>query len=540
MKRFSTSPITLALLVSLFITIADNAVFWSSLNGRLDLLDLKALGFALTFFSLIAGLLMLIFLIFGQRYLLKPVLILFLLVSAVVSYFNGIGVVIDDSMLRNVLETIRDQNTNEATELLSRSLLLHLSMYGLLPALLVALVHIRYHKPVPELLTRVAASATVVVVIATLVMLNFKYLTYFSRENRDLRMTITPFFPMSSIAKLVRKSHAFADTPFQKIGDDARLVHSGKRRLGIMVVGETARADHFSLNGYPRETNPELEKIDDIISFKDAWSCGTSTAYSVPCMFSFLGKNEYTPGKAAKQSNVLDVLQEAGVNVTWIDNNSSCKGVCERVNSVNLHHDFDPASPYFSHDEYLDEILLDGLDKKVEASNGDVLLVFHVMGSHGPAYYRRYPDQAAKFKPACESNSPHECDDAAVTNSYDNTIVYTDHVLARIIDFLKQHSDEYDTFMLYASDHGESLGENGVYLHGLPYMLAPDAQKHVPIIAWLSNDIRQNEQLDDDSLQHCSGRPVSHDNLVYTLLDLFDVQTALEKKGRPLFSKTCG
>ncbi len=540
MKAISLSPITLILLVAAFIASADNTAFWAALSGRLDLLTPQGFGFALTFFSLIAGLLILTFLAIGQRYLLKPLLILFILVSAVVSYFNGIGVVIDDSMLRNVLETIKDHNTNEATELLSRSLLLHLLIYGLLPSLFVAMVRIRYRPPVPELLTRIATSAAVVVVIAALVMLNFKYLTYFSRENRDLRMTITPFFPMTAIAKMVRKSHAFDNEPFKVIGRDAHANHNGKPRLGIMVVGETARADHFSLNGYPRQTNPELENTPNVLSFKDAWSCGTSTAYSVPCMFSFLDRDSYSPGKAAKQSNVLDVLQHAGVSVTWIDNNSSCKGVCERIDSLNLHHDFDPNSPYFSHGEYLDEILLADLDNKIDASKGDKLFVFHVMGSHGPAYYRRYPDHSARFKPACESNSPHECDNATVINSYDNTIVYTDHVLKKIIDFLQRHSDKFDTFMLYASDHGESLGENGVYLHGLPYLLAPEAQKHVPIISWLSDGIRHSKHLDSKALQHCANRKVSHDNLVHTLLDLFAVDTTLANKKMSLISGSCG
>lgn len=205
-----------------------------------------------------------------------------------------------------------------------------------------------------------------------------------------------------------------------------------------------------------------------------------------------------------------------------------------------LQKDFEPNSPYFSHGEYLDEILLDGLDKKVAAVNGDELFVFHVMGSHGPAYYHRYPSQSARFKPACESNSPHECDNTTVINSYDNTIVYTDHVLKKIIDFLQRHSDKFDTFMLYASDHGESLGENGVYLHGLPYMLAPDAQKHIPMIFWLSKGIQNNQQLDDKAIQDCANQPASHDNLVYTLLDLFSVETTLADKKMSLASGKCG
>jgi len=430
---------------------------------------------------------------------------------------------------------VKDRNTNEAAELLSASLLWHVLLFGLLPSALVLAVNVRYKKPLGEIFTRLAAALGIVLVIGALVMLNFKYLTYFSRENRDLRMTITPLYPITSVAKLIKKSHASEQQPFVVLGEDAAQTPHARKRVGIMVVGETARADHFSLNGYARETNPLLPK-QSVVSYHDAWSCGTSTAYSVPCMFSFLDRKDYSPAKASRQSNVLDVLEKAGVKTVWRDNNSSCKGVCERIETQNFHHDFDPASPFFNQDEYIDEILLDKLDSVIDQTPGDVLVVFHTMGSHGPAYYKRYPKAFAHFKPECASSSPHECDNPSVINAYDNTILYTDFMLNKTIDFLKSRAGKYDAFMLYASDHGESLGEKGVYLHGLPYLIAPDEQKNIPMIAWLSDGLKQAKSLGEKALKGCEGKAVSHDFLVHTLLDLFDVKTGLYKRQLDLFN----
>jgi lipid A ethanolaminephosphotransferase len=538
LKRVTLPSATLILLTSLYIALADNSLFWSALAQRLDLLSLDGFGFAVTFFALMSGILALLLLVLGQGVLLKPVLILFLITSSLLAYFNGIGVVVDDSMIRNMLETIADRNTNEAAELLSAPLLWHVLLFGVLPSALVAGAKVRQTRPLRELLSRTSYALGIVVVIAALVMVNFKYLTYFSRENRDLRVMLTPHFPITAVAKTVNKSFASDASVFHEIGDDALQAHAGRKRVGIMIVGETARGDHFSLNGYQRTTNPLLQE-QQVVSFADAWSCGTSTAYSVPCMFSFLDRDDYSPDKAEQQSNVLDVLTKAGVKVVWRDNNSSCKGVCARIESENFHHDFDAASAFYNQGEYIDEILLDRLDALINTPRGDVLIVFHTMGSHGPAYYKRYPHSFARFQPACESNAPHECDNASVANAYDNTIVYTDYILSKIIAYLSKHADEYDAFMLYASDHGESLGENGVYLHGLPYMIAPDAQKKVSIIAWLSDGLKRSKALTDAAIGACRSRRVSHDNLVHSLLDLFDVKTGLYRQDHDLFAGRC-
>jgi lipid A ethanolaminephosphotransferase len=345
-----------------------------------------------------------------------------------------------------------------------------------------------------------------------LVLGNFKYVTYVSRENRDLQAYVTPVFALASARKLYRKLHPKAPPAFERV-EDARRIPTRVPTIGVLVVGETARADHFQLNGYARPTNPRLSARPDVVSFTDASSCGTSTAYSVPCMFAFLGREDYSPEKAASQSNSLDLLQQTGVDVFWIDNNSGCKGVCARL----------PEGHYESVGEVYDESLLPALDARLalaRQTGRDALIVLHMLGSHGPSYYKRYPESFAIFRPFCANGAPHSCDLGEIANAYDNTILYTDYVLDQVIARLESLGGP--GFMLYASDHGESLGENGIYLHGLPYAVAPAAQTHVPVIFWGSSGIPGGGAPRRDELAR---HAVSHDHLSHTLLGAFRVQT---------------
>lgn len=198
----------------------------------------------------------------------------------------------------------------------------------------------------------------------------------------------------------------------------------------VFVVGETVRADHIGLNGYARNTTPLLSKQSDIYSFKDASSCGTSTAYSVPCMFSYANRKTYDPDSASYNENVLDTLHKQGVNVVWRDNNSSAKGVADRV----TFEDYKTAALNPDCDiECRDIGMLDGFDKLVKSGSSqketpkDTLILLHQMGNHGPAYFKRYPKDFAEYQPVCMTNELSKCDNQSVINGYDNAIRYTDY-----------------------------------------------------------------------------------------------------------------
>ena len=188
--------------------------------------------------------------------------------------------------------------------------------------------------------------------------------------------------------------------------------------------------------------------------------------------------------------------------------------------------------------ECFDEILLHQLQDRIHQAKADTLIVLHQKGSHGPAYYKRYPKTFAAFTPECTDNAPQNCKREALLNAYDNTILYTDYFLHKTIEFLRSNSEKYNSVMIYASDHGESLGENGIYLHGLPYVLAPDEQRRIPMIVWLSDGYSASYQLSKECLSKQQDRPVSHDNIAHSLLGLFGVETTLYKQGHDIF-QTC-
>jgi lipid A ethanolaminephosphotransferase len=186
-------------------------------------------------------------------------------------------------------------------------------------------------------------------------------------------------------------------------------------------------------------------------------------------------------------------------------------------------------------DECYDDVLLHRLQDHIDRIRGDAVVVLHMKGSHGPAYYLRYPLQFELFTPVCKTAELASCERKAVINAYDNSIRYTDHVLAEAIHLLQRNTRRFDTALLYVSDHGESLGENGVYLHGLPYVIAPPEQKHVPMLLWLSKGMSQHARLDLHCLRARAHRPYSHDHLFHSLVGLLDVQTTAYDPQRDFF-----
>ncbi len=538
-KRPELAAPKLIFVTALFIAVANNAPLFGILNERLTLFSFQGAAFVFSLYLVVTSVLCVAFFIVGHKYSLKPVLIFSIVLCAVISYFTQqLGVVFDVDMIRNIAETIRDNNRQEAFELLSFSLVSHIVMLGVLPSLAILYVKPVYAKPTRELLSRTGYVAVMLIIVGAMVWLNFQFVSFFVRENRDIRVYVTPTYPIFAAQKYAKKLMKSNQVVFEVTGEDAHHEKvSPNKVVGIMVIGETARADHFSLNGYSRKTNPLLEQ-ENIINFTNVSAAGTSTAYSVPSMFSFLDQSRYSPEKASRTSNVLDVLSHAGVGVYWIENNSSSKKVATRIKIINLRGDPDASSPLYSDGGYFDEAMVQYLDQCIEGSENDVLIVLHTMGSHGPTYHKRFPESFAQFVPYCRQNSPQECGKDEIVNAYDNTILYTDYVLSQLIGFLKEHNTEFESFLLYASDHGESLGEKGVYLHGLPDFLAPDAQTHVPMFAWISDGYSASHGMPTNSAVVNIDTELSHDNLSHTLLGLHKVNTALYQENLDLFAES--
>jgi len=471
---------------------------------------------------------------FGR--LLKVVGSVLLVLASVYWFFmSRFGVLVDEDMIANIFET----NVDEAGALMTPRLLLHVLVFGLLPAFL--LVRSRLHhdglrREVARRVLWVLGGVTVAAAVAYPVRQEAAFVV---SGHHELKAMVNPLVPLDALSKYLWNTYGpnFPDTLETIAPDASRLMtttESGRRTLMIFVVGETATAGHFSLNGYERDTNPALEK-EPVVNFSNVHACGTSTSTAVPCMFSAMGKGSFSRVKGAGEENLLDVLQRTGIEVLWRENNTGCKGVCDRVPFEDMASSGADA-PRNEEGHCFDEVLLSGLQQYVDAQTGDTFVVLHQQGSHGPLYHLQSPEAYKRFLPECKNADLASCDQGDVINAYDNSIVYTDHVLAEVIHFLQANSAEMDTAMLYVSDHGESLGDDGIYLHGLPYWLAPEEQTHVPMVFWGSDGFYEARQMDRLGVAALSSRAYSHDHLFHSLLGLFDIQAAVYDPALDLFA----
>ena len=520
------SPAVLTLAASVFLVAAYNNSFWRSFTNAAGPSGHVAL--IAGSFALIALLFNTVLSLLNIRYVIKPVLVVLFLATALASYFmNQYGVQIDRSMIQNALET----DTREALELLNWRLLLTLLVLGVLPSLVVWRVRVDY-APGRRRLAWWAGSALLSLALALLLLVVFfKSLAPTLREHRELRYLLTPTNYIQAINSHFKQRNA-RSLVVKPLGVDAvRGIGWGdkvQRSVTLVIVGETARAANFSLNGYARITNPELSRQPGLLNFTRMTSCGTATAVSLPCVFSVLGRENYSDTEAYAQQGLLDVLQHAGFDVLWRDNNSGCKGACDRVAFEDLSKP-EPGNKWCVGDECYDERLLDKLPEIIRNAKEDLVVVLHQKGSHGPAYYKRYPAAFKRFGPVCETNQLEQCSREAIIAGYDNTILYTDHFVNQAIELLKEAGtrENVNTAMMYFSDHGESLGEHNLYLHGAPYMLAPAEQKQVPFMIWMSAGFAGRFHIDQRCLAARTNQEFSHDNVFHSVLGMLRVNTAV-------------
>lgn len=514
------SELKLILMVSGFVGLFGNWTFFAHVLEVYPL-SLQYLGFLVSLFLVLVAVTMVLLLLPASKYTTKPVLIFVLFLTAFCAYFmDTYQVVIDETMLVNTFET----NYNEAFDLVSLKLFLYLTLLGVLPSIIVWQLKVEFGGWGRFLFNKTVVVLGCLLLALGLVALQSKTYTSFFREHKPIRYFTNPAYCLYSAGLFIGDGAGNESKVINPIGLDAKqsLTASG-RRLVIFVVGESARADRFSLNGYERETNPLLSKRD-LVSFKDFTASGTSTAVAVPAMFSVFPRKEAKMKKVKSTENILDVLNRAGVRVLWRDNNSSSKGVADRIE----YQDYKiPETNTIFDVEARDEGMLIGLQDYIDRiPEGDILIVLHQMGCHGPAYYKRYPKAFEKFKPVCESNQLNECTNEEINNAYDNVILYTDYFLSETIDLLQENQASFRTLMFYVSDHGESLGEKGVYLHGFPYAFAPIEQTHVPAVLWLGEGM----PIDRQAVAALEENELSHDNIFHTLLGLFHVETEIYNK----------
>ena len=513
--------------LAVWLAVALNFMFYKQIQLLTPYQGFKAYAFIAATVLVILALYNLVFQIIQWRPIAKCVAAILILVGGMSAYFvNSLGVAITPDQIQNMMQT----DGNEVRDLLSWHLVIWVGMMVVLPLVILFKVKIRHDSFKTVLLHKLLGSAISVVMIASLLFVFFVDYASIFREHRDLKGMISPQNAISSTLSYYKKNRPQQYLPLVKYGEDAHLVEQvGQKKLPklmVLVVGETARAESFSLNGYAKKTNPELEKLN-VINFSQVSSCGTATAVSVPCMFSGMTRENYDAQLAKHREGLLDLAQRAGYKVTWIDNNSGCKGVCDRVEQFKIPEPIQ--KKWCSADgECADEILVDSFKAYIASIATDDktprLIVLHQMGSHGPAYYKRSQVGFQPFKPMCETNAIQGCSPEQLKNSYDNSIVYTDHILSQLIGVLKQNQS-FETGFWYLSDHGESTGEHGLYLHGSPYAIAPSQQTHVPMLMWFSETWKKQNPQQMTCLAQQKSQELSQDHLFPSLLSLLEVKS---------------
>ena len=528
---------TLALIVAAFLTLVANSVVWRQVFEDRSWSAPGTWLFALCLVVAVTALQFVFIALPLSRWTTKLWLSAVLLASAFAAHFiQTYNVYLDPPMLRGVLHT----QPKEAGELLTGSLIPRLLWQAVLPIAVLWWLPLRRFSWRRAVIQRVATMLGALAVCILALLLVFQDAAALARNHREWRYQVTPANVLYSLVQVGRSDAGKANQPRKPIGLDAHLgpraAQARKPTLLVLVVGETARAQNWGLSGYARQTTPELAKMD-VLNFAQVSSCGTNTEVSLPCMFAPVGRRDYNEARIRRSQGLLHVLTTAGYKTLWRDNQTGCKGTCEGLPLDQL----DSAkTPGLCEDgRCFDEILLDGLDKTLTDAQGNRVVVLHMLGSHGPAYDRRYPDAFRRFTPVCDTEELHRCTPEQIVNSYDNTLLYTDHVLAQTIRLLQRQQERYDTAMLYVSDHGESLGEYGLFLHGVPYAIAPEQQTRVPMVMWLSDGLKREEGLDVDCLKRRAAQPASHDNLFHTVLGLLDVQTSLYEPGLDI-TRDCG
>ncbi|MCI2964305.1 MULTISPECIES: phosphoethanolamine transferase [Shewanella] len=487
------------------------------------------LAFALSF----------VFSLFTVKYLVKPFFIILTLLSSSVFFAAyQYNVVFDYGMIENTFQT----NHAEALMYVNFASIMNMLLTGILPAYLIYKADIQYQPFFKELLHKVLFMLAMLAGLGIIAFFYFQDYAAFGRNNDELKRYIVPTYYIGAASKYINVHYLQTPMEYQQLGLDAKNVSTnpnGKPNLLVLVVGETARSMNYQYYGYDKPTNAHTQD-QGLIVFKDTHSCGTATAVSLPCMFSRMGREDYDSRRAYAQDTAVDVLNHGGIKVQWFDNDSGCKGVCDQVENITIDLNSDPE---LCTGQYcFDQVLLNKLDETLAtAERKDTVIVLHVIGSHGPTYFLRYPPEHRKFTPDCQRSDIQNCSPDELMNTYDNTILYTDYIISEVVKKLQNQQDKFDPAMLYLSDHGESLGEKGMYLHGAPYSIAPIEQTSIPMLAWVSEDFSKDNHLDMACLaDHAAKGGFSHDNLFDSLLGLMNVKTEVYQPKLDIFASCRG
>ncbi len=530
-KLFSwkISSFQVTLLVSVFITIVHNYLFLYKIYIAYDSPFLQSSYIIVIITAVLFLLHFIIFNILLVKYIGKLIIIIFFIANAMAFYhIYNYNILFDKALIAAILAT----DIKESKEIISLQMFLFVAFLGVLPSLILFKTKIIFKHFYKELLYRLILIIISFVLACVLLIMNYKDLSSFFRNHSYFKYLPIPYSYTINTYKVLRDSYISNNkTPFLQIGEDAKLgnkISNNKNTIVVLIVGETAREMNFSLNGYERKTNAPLEN-KNLVIFENTTSCGTITNVSVPCMFSNLTRSEFSDVLANNRDNLIDILSRAGIDIFWVDNNTGgCINVCKKLPKEKV--------VYTCNDKNCDDQkLIDELQKYLSNPvEKPTLIVLHMLGSHGPTYHLRFPKEFAKFNPYCKTNILKNCSSEEIINVYDNSIYYTSYLINQTIEIVAKQKN-LNSAVVYISDHGESLGENGVYLHGLPYLIAPKEQTHVPFIGWFSESFQRNF-FKNSCLISINKKDYSQDNIFHTTIGLLDVETKDHNSSMDIFN----
>ncbi|MGG6231921.1 phosphoethanolamine--lipid A transferase EptA [Tenacibaculum sp. SDUM215027] len=497
------------LLVSILNLILFHYPLYRFTISKLDTSNPKNIFFvaSLTVFTLVFNFIVFYLLLFLFRTVGKWLLILVFNISAIAVYFiNNYGVVLNRGMISNVFNS----KLEEVNGFWSVSLFVYILFLGIIPSVFIYKIKFADFK-LKNFLTYL--------LVSTIILTSF---TYANKSNwlwinRNLRSVRAIAMPWSYILNTARYySHKNKESKKEILLPLGRSIKEGNKSVIVLVIGESARSKNFSLYGYEKNTNPLLSKIDEVYKFK-ANSSYTYTSEGVKSILSYKKSREL-------YEFLPSYLYRNDVDVFWRTTNWGEPKI--KTNIYQKREDLVKLSS--SQNPNYDEVLLSGLKEQIESSKKDkIFIVLHTYTSHGPEYYKKYPKKFNKFTPVCTEPALKKCDKVELVNAYDNTVLYTDYILSSLIKELKELK-EYKSSMIYISDHGESLGEEGLYMHGLPNSMAPKEQFEIPFIVWTSSaKIKENKE----------NEVLSQYYIFHSVLDFFNISSPIYDRDKSIFQK---
>lgn len=457
-----------------------------------------------------------------SRFLFKALSTALFIANAAALYFMNIyGIEIDLSMIANIFNT----DSREASNLWHWSVIMYVAGLGVLPGL--ALFWIKVAKP--RWLTGFLSSVGVfAALIAWLLATSFTWLWYDAHATR-MGARILPWSYVVNTGRYLNKyalrNRAVILLPDATFADAT----PARKQVVIFVLGEAARAENLGYYGYQRDTNPFTMQTD-MVALPVGESCATYTIGAAACILTHEGRN----ASARTEFEPLpSYLTRHGVETIWRSNNSGPPPM-QVTQSQRARQIADACSGDDCPDGAYDAALNWGISDLIATSQSDRIFIgLHQTGSHGPSYATKYPPEFAHFQPVCDTVQVADCSQESLFNAYDNALRYTDYLLADLVAQLESLPDT-DSVLIYVSDHGQSLGEGGLYLHGTPTAIAPSQQRRIPFLVWMSLGFQESRSLTYDAIMPDTTFP--HDFPFHSVMGAFGMKSDIYKPQFDIFS----